>query len=155
VLDGSPPSLVAEDPNYVPWSGFSETAGVGYELVNEPMPPTNLPMQTGIVPMGGIPALDAEVRPDIYAQGGPAAINEQAMSSLSAQGVPEESYNGEYGAFAAAAQAQAQLQATEETPVPTAEATTDTNTVVVTATPIAPVVTPPGSDMGIIPVPSG
>jgi len=164
VLDGSPPNLVAEDPNFVPWSGFSETAGAGYDLVNEPVPQTNLPMQTGIVPMGGIPGLDAEVRPDIYAQGGPAVVNAQAANSLSAQGVPPESYNGDYGVFAAAAQAQAQIQAAQETPVPTEEtggtipdASTPSDAGIITAIPIAPDVgaTPAGNDMGIIPVPSG
>ncbi len=54
-----------------PWPGFSTTAGYGYpdDLLTSPVPPENVPVQTGIVPLGGIPALDEQLRPEVYTAG--------------------------------------------------------------------------------------
>ncbi len=65
-----------------PWPGFSRTAGLDYELADEPVPPENRPLLTGIVPIGGIPILDALLRPELYARGGPAQVNEAARAAL-------------------------------------------------------------------------
>lgn len=77
-----------------PWVGFSRTAGIGYSLGGEPVPPANLPYQTGLVPLGGIPLLDQLLRPEIWNAGGPGAVNAQARENLAQQGVPDWSYNG-------------------------------------------------------------
>ncbi|MCA9907966.1 MAG: hypothetical protein KC519_04895 [Anaerolineae bacterium] len=94
VLSGNVNLLADNAYSENPWPGFSRTAGVGYTLAGEPVPPVNLPIQTGIVPVGGIPGLDQQLRPDIYAQGGPEAINAQAEMSMEAQSVPAVAYQG-------------------------------------------------------------
>jgi hypothetical protein len=43
---------------------------------------------TGIVPQGGIPALDQQMRPDVYQQGGPAQVDDQAKQAIPTD-VPE------------------------------------------------------------------
>jgi hypothetical protein len=79
-----------------PWPGFSQTAGVGYTLSGEQWPASNLPLQTGIIPLGGIPLLDEQLRPLVWAEGGPQAVNTEAIAALNAQGVPPWAYgNGE------------------------------------------------------------
>lgn len=95
VLDGDGVNLLADN-TYTehPWPGFSQTAGIGYTLANESVPPVNLPIQTGIVPVGGIPGLDQQLRPEIYAQGGPQAVNAQAALAMEAQSVPAVAYQG-------------------------------------------------------------
>jgi hypothetical protein len=85
------------DQPYVPWAGYSHTAGVGYELISQPIPAENLPRETGIVPPGGIPFLDALLpeRANLYANGNtPQQVNAQALANLQAQGIPPETYNG-------------------------------------------------------------
>lgn len=83
-----------------PWPGFSQTAGIGYTLGDSAWPLNNLPINTGIVPLGGIPALDEQTRPELYAQGGPAEVNAAAASALSARGVPSYYFDGDYGSVA-------------------------------------------------------
>jgi hypothetical protein len=95
VLDGDGLNLLAENAySRAPWPGFSRTAGLGYTLGNEEIPPANLPIETGIVPIGGIPLLDQQLRPQIYAQGGPVTVNAQAVTMLEAQAIPAASYEG-------------------------------------------------------------
>lgn len=97
VLSGNAPDLLAEsDYSRDPWTGFSRTAGVGYALGNEPVPITNQPMQTGIVPEGGIPALDEQLRPEIYVRGGPQIVNQQAGDYMESLSVPSHYYDGSY-----------------------------------------------------------
>ncbi len=79
-----------------PWPGFSQTAGVGYDLANVPVPAGNQAIQTGIVMQGGIPGLDQQLRPDIYQQGGPQSINNQAEQAM-AGSVPVYNFDGSYG----------------------------------------------------------
>lgn len=82
---------------YDPWAGYGRTAGLNYNLLNIPFPPENIPQETGIVPPGGIPALDMELpgRGDIYARGGVDAVNLNAMNTLAGQAVvPPHTYNG-------------------------------------------------------------
>lgn len=98
VIGGERPDLLAEnDYSRNPWPGYSRTAGLGYDLVGIPAPPQNLPMETGIVPVGGIPFMDEVIRPDIYDLGGPEEINEAATADLQANNVPAETYNGQIG----------------------------------------------------------
>lgn len=79
-----------------PWPGFSETAGVGYTLGSEPVPIANQPLETGLVPVGGIPLLDEAIRPDVYEQDGPQAVNERAAQNLQALGIESAHYDGSY-----------------------------------------------------------
>lgn len=97
VLSGSAPDLLAEsDYSRDPWPGFSRTAGVGYSLGNEPVPITNQPLQTGFVLEGGIPALDEQLRPEVYVRGGPQIVNQQAGDNMQALSIPSYVYDGSY-----------------------------------------------------------
>jgi hypothetical protein len=98
VLSGQQIDLLADnDYSRTPWPGYSQTAGLNYQLAGEPVPPPNQPEDTGIVQQGGIPALDQQLRPDIYQQGGPEQINEQAKQTTE-QSVPVYNFDGSYGA---------------------------------------------------------
>jgi hypothetical protein len=83
-----------------PWPGFSMTAGLNYpdELLTAPVPQENVAVQTGIVPKGGIPGLDEQIRPEVYAAGGPDAVN-NSMAAQSAGGIPPQYYNGSYAEY--------------------------------------------------------
>lgn len=99
VISGNSPDLLAANSfSQRPWPGFSRTAGLNYplSLLTAPIPPENVPLDTGIVPMGGIPLLDEQIRPDIYERGGPAAVNATAEFTSPAQGVY---WNGNYGEY--------------------------------------------------------
>jgi hypothetical protein len=99
VLAGNPPNLLADTPYSLdPWIGYSRTAGVGYTLGDEPRPMLNHPVETGVVQPGGIPALDEQLRPDLYAAGGPAAINARAFEEMTGLGVPSYFYDGSFSA---------------------------------------------------------
>lgn len=96
-----------DNPINNPWPGFSTTAGVGYDLIDEPPPPTHVRIPTGIVMPGGIPGLDEQIerRRFIYDNDGtPAEVNEEAIRALEAQGILPVYYNGEMGEFYAAIQ---------------------------------------------------
>lgn len=98
-LGGQPINLLADTPYSTdPWPGYSQTAGIGYELADLPWPDNNQPRLTGIVPSGGIPALDEQIRPAVYSQGGPEQVNVQAVSALSAEGIMSFYFDGSYGA---------------------------------------------------------
>lgn len=97
LLAGNPPDLLAPATAVSdPWPGYSTTAGLNYALVAEQAPPANQPLETQLVPVGGIPALDAQLRPDVYAQGGPESINTSARQALAALGIPAAYYDGSY-----------------------------------------------------------
>jgi hypothetical protein len=96
VLDSDGVNLLAPNAYSVdPWTGFSRTAGIGYSLGGEAVPPANVAFETGLVPLGGIPLLDQLVRPGVWDAGGPQQINAQAGATLTQQGVPNWSYNGD------------------------------------------------------------
>ncbi|GAB4525349.1 MAG: hypothetical protein OHK0046_41100 [Anaerolineae bacterium] len=98
VIGGERPDLLAEnDYSRNPWPGYSRTAGLGYTLADETVPVPNRPILTGIVPQGGIPFMDQEIREDIYDQGGPDEINAQQRAQLEAMGIPAFAYNGQTG----------------------------------------------------------
>ena len=97
-------NLLEVDPSFNPWPGFSRTAGLNYPLFNEPVPQANQPVYTGIVQRGGIPALDAQLRPEVYAEGGPDAVNAQAATTMTAQGVQDSYYDGDIQAAIESAQ---------------------------------------------------
>jgi len=66
ILNGEPIDLLRTDGKgginnqpYVDWYGYSITAGENYALANSPVPPQNVPQETGIIPLGGIPILDS------------------------------------------------------------------------------------------------
>ncbi len=97
LLAGKTVDLMAEsDYSRDPWTGYSRTAGLNYDLASEPVPMQNRPVDTGIVITGGIPALDELLRPDVYQNGGPAAVNKQAEERLAAD-VPGYNFDGSYG----------------------------------------------------------
>ena len=53
VLNGQSVNLLAEnDYSRNPWPGFSRSAGVDYALADEPIPPENMPRETGIIVRG-------------------------------------------------------------------------------------------------------
>lgn len=82
---------------YDAWSGFSQTAGLNYNLLNIPVPPENLPEGTGLVVPGGIPLMDQELpdRRPIYEQGGVEDVNDSALNQLQQNGtVPPYTYDG-------------------------------------------------------------
>lgn len=99
LLGGNVNLLAANEYSAQPWPGFSQTAGFGYDLYVEPVPQTNIPLETGIVPIGGIPALDAQLRPELYTDDvdGPEEVNQLARTQLQANGVGEIYYNGTIG----------------------------------------------------------
>ncbi|MDZ4768578.1 MAG: hypothetical protein SGJ24_05575 [Chloroflexota bacterium] len=84
ILNGTPaPNFLAENAySRDPWIGFSRSAGVNYDLQGVPIPPENVPRMTGIIPQGGIPALDEQIRADVYAAGGPDTVNAAAQAVL-------------------------------------------------------------------------
>ncbi|MFN8452642.1 MAG: hypothetical protein U0521_29560 [Anaerolineae bacterium] len=92
--------LAENDYSRDPWFGFSRTAGYGYRYAHEPVAPENRPVETGLVVEGGIPSLDEQLRPDIYQQGGPAAVNTRAEEGLPPD-IPRYSYDGSYADYAA------------------------------------------------------
>jgi hypothetical protein len=136
---------------YDAWLGYSRTAGNDYALISQPYPAQNLPLTTGIVPPGGIPGLDALIRPELYANGAnPAAINAQAAQSLSAAGIDPVAWNGGMAAYYQ--QVQASLAQPAAEPVPDQSGSTTE----------APVSGESGTsadtqtqDYGIIPTPTG
>lgn len=97
ILSGNRPNLLdCQKSAYCqnPWPGYSMTAGLNYPYAQQTFPPGNVPEKTGIVPVGGIPALDQQIRPEVYQQGGPQAINAQASTQMDAQSVPKKYYDG-------------------------------------------------------------
>ncbi|MEO8396322.1 MAG: hypothetical protein ABI700_25240 [Chloroflexota bacterium] len=101
VVSGQHVDLLAENAySKNPWPGFSRTAGLDYTLANEPVPQADRPVDTGIVPQGGIPALDQQLRPEVYQAGGPDAVNAQAQQALPPD-VPSYNFDGNYGAQSA------------------------------------------------------
>lgn len=124
-----------------PWPGFSRTAGFGYSLFGVPVPASSRPIDTGIVPIGGIPALDAQLpdRSHLYQNGStPEQVNREAVEQINSRTVIAPAfYNG--------AVSQVYLGAQNPTndsqalpPAPTDEQQT------------AP---PPGGDLGILATP--
>lgn len=112
VVSGNPPNLLADtDYSLNPWPGFSTTAGLNYDMANLPVPPENVPVLTGIQAVGGIPALDQGVRPELYQNGDPAAVNTQAVGNAQAQGIPPQYYDGTYADYAGGPLKQAQAAA--------------------------------------------
>ena len=103
------------DAPYVPWTGYSRTAGLNYALFDQPVPPTNLPLATGLVPPGGIPFLDELLpsRAPIYERGGVRAVNQQAAEALAARGIPPQFFDGTMAAFYNSLQALARGQQTQ------------------------------------------
>lgn len=100
IFKGNWPDLLEENEySRNPWPGYSLTAGLGYTLNQEPTPLQNIAARTGIVPIGGIPALDEMIRPTIYAAGGPAAVNTNARTQLNARNVPPMYYDGGVGSI--------------------------------------------------------
>ncbi len=96
-LDATDGTGPFNDEPYRPWPGYSITAGENYDLFTVPPPSDHVRTYTGIIPLGGIPALDEGVprRGGFYANdGNPLMVNEQARTSMQAQGVPTWAYDG-------------------------------------------------------------
>ncbi|MCU0497434.1 MAG: hypothetical protein MUF87_08800 [Anaerolineae bacterium] len=90
--------LQPNDYSRSPWPGFSRTAGLGYEpnLLAAPVPTANQPLETGLVPIGGIPALDEQLRPEVYQEGGPVAVNQAAYQAMEQAGIQLYYFNGQF-----------------------------------------------------------
>jgi len=101
VLSGNPPDLLADTAYTLnPWPGFSQTAGLNYPFSQVAFPESSVPRFTGIVPLGGIPGLDALIRPELYADGmSPVEVNAGVAAQAQSVGepIPPETYNGTYG----------------------------------------------------------
>jgi len=155
IMSGNAPNLMAETPySNSPWPGYSTTAGTNYDLSNAQVPTNNLPINTGIVPIGGIPLLDQLLRPELYKDGNtPASINAQTVSSLQNAGLAAASFNG---AYAETANSPAK-QAAGQSPQPTNDTGTQPDN---SQPPLLPDTTPPtpvsgGGDLGIVATPGG
>jgi hypothetical protein len=116
---------------------------------------------TGIIPTGGIPALDEGVRAEAYAaDADPGTINAQAAGSMGEQGIPAQYYDGTYAQtiLGARDQAAGNVSTTPDQEVnqPPTDGTTgqietgigDTGQGEVSPTPEPPI---PEGDLGIIP----
>lgn len=90
--------LQPNDYSRSPWPGFSRTAGLGYEprLLTAPVPTDHQPLETGIIPIGGIPALDEQLRPEVYQEGGPVAVNQEAYQAMEQAGIQLYYFNGQF-----------------------------------------------------------
>jgi hypothetical protein len=146
ILSGNPPNLLADTAYTLnPWPGFSQTAGLNYPFSQMTFPQASLPQFTGIVPIGGIPGLDSQIRPELYANGlTPAQVNATAGGQAQAAegGIPPETYNGTYGEVMYTPRDQALGEAPAQQPPPSAG--TDGQPPAPTAEPQQPV------DLGII-----
>lgn len=98
VVTGNNENLLYIETDYVlrPWPGFSRTAGLNYDLYDVAFPDGNVPVQTGIVPVGGIPGLDSQLRPEVYDAGGPANINEAAYAEMVELGIAPFYFDGSF-----------------------------------------------------------
>lgn len=150
VLRGEPPNLLAPNAYSVqPWPGFSRTAGLNYrqDLLTAAFPPNNVPEETGIVPVGGIPAIDEQIRPEIYADGlTPAEINAQAIQNMEAQGVQGSYFDGGFNTFRLQTIVNPGAGTDDSSGPPDAQSTGENGA---TGQPSDPV-----QDMGIIPTPT-
>lgn len=114
IIAGTSPNLLEPKAEFQPWPGFSRTAGLNYGLFAENVPGGSRPVQTGVVQRGGIPFLDEQIRPEVYAQGGPAEVNAAADAEMARRGIPSVFYDGQIGAYILEAQqlaADAHIQA--------------------------------------------
>lgn len=140
LLSGSGPDLLARANQPDPWPGYSRTAGLNYPLAAEPVPAENQPLDTGLVPVGGMPTADQLLRADLYAQGGPQAVNQRAAAAMVEQGIPALYFDGSYASSP---------RSTGALPVMTADAA------LLSPPPAAPTTATPEPDMGILPPPTG
>lgn len=110
-----PPNLLADNAYSVnPWPGFSRTAGLNYTLLGVEAPPRNRPVETGIVQTGGIPALDEQLRPEIYVGGGPLEVNAQAQDAMQDRGIAQVYFDGGISGVIEALQVRGQSEAPDE-----------------------------------------
>lgn len=137
------------------WPGYSLTAGLNYpdELLYAPVPAQNVPVQTGIVQLGGIPLLDEQIRPTVYAGGGPLDVNQQAYDQLIAMGINPIFFNGRFGQLltvgsTAAAQSAESADGAQDAGIITPNETSAP----AIGGPVAPPTAAP--DSGVIPTPS-
>ncbi|NJL55237.1 hypothetical protein HC928_08670 [bacterium] len=133
VVTGDNENLLYVETDYVlrPWPGFSRTAGLNYDLYDVAFPLPNVPVETGIVPVGGIPGLDSQLRPDVHDAGGPAAINQAAYERMVELGIAPFYFDGSFSEVIIAGSPGADANSPGQPP---------------------PVVTPdPSEDMGILP----
>jgi hypothetical protein len=155
ILSGNAPNLMAETPySNNPWPGYSTTVGTNYDLSNVEVPANNLPTNTGIVPIGGIPLLDSLVRPELYQNGNtPASVNQQAITQLQNAGLAAASFNGAYAETANSPS----KQASRQSPQPPNDTGTqpDNSQPGVTPDTTPPTPVPGGGDLGIVATPGG
>ncbi len=151
ILSGNLPNLLTETPySQNPWPGYSTTAGTNYTLGNAEIPANNLTTSTGIVAIGGIPALDEGIRPELYQNGStPASINTQTINNLIGMGLNPASFNGTYADTANSPSKQGNGQAPVNPPPTNGETGQPTGE----NPPPTPV--PTGGDLGIVATPGG
>jgi len=134
-----------------PWPGFSRTAGLNYpeHLLTADWPQENQPIETGITMVGGIAAFDQPLRPQLYqaSAAGPVDINAQARSRMTADGIPQQYFDGSFNAWRRSMITRFGEMRQQTVPAATTEAPLDPNT------PTDPNAAPP-ADMGIVPTPT-
>jgi hypothetical protein len=91
--------------------------------------------------LGGIPALDEQLRPEVYQQGGPRAVNDQARANMQ---FPPYYFNGQFGNFREGMVSSDQSQQSD----------TNNGNNAGTADPFVPTPTPWFDDQGIVPTPT-
>jgi hypothetical protein len=154
ILSGNAPNLMAQTPySQNPWPGYSTTAGTNYDLSNVEVPANNLPTNTGIVPIGGIPLLDSLLRPELYQNGNtPTSVNQQTITNLQSAGLAASAFNGAYAETANSPSKQASGQSPQP-PSNTNTSTPPDNTQPVQTPDPTPI--PGGGDLGIVATPGG
>jgi hypothetical protein len=147
---------------YDPWVGYSQTAGLGYNGATLDYVDAYEAMETGLIPPGGIPALDAQIdrRAPYYGDDvDPNALNEATVNVLNDNNLPPYTWNGTYYDYYLAAQGGSVTQPL----APVTEANTPVEPEVSAPSEEAPPPTVGGSDIstptpdtssGIIPTPS-
>ncbi len=114
VLRGEANLLAENDYSRQPWRGYSITAGVGYDFYGVPVPENNIAIRTGIVTVGGMPALDEQIRPDVWGQGGPLAVIERAEQNMAMMGISPIYWRDGLGALMRQQSANAPVQGTPD-----------------------------------------
>jgi len=82
---------------YDAWAGYSRTAGLNYNLFNVPFPTENRPLATNLAPPGGIPPLDAQLRPHLYDEHGNRIVS--VVPQALAGRAPQHTFDGSMADF--------------------------------------------------------
>lgn len=130
---------------YDPWFGYTQTAGLNYDLFTEAYPEAAQTVTTGVNIPGGIPALDAILRPEAYGPDGNFVPFNPFAAQSSGAPLPPETFDGSMQTYYSNVQSQFDSTPLQQDPVAipdteSEEATTEDGTTT--------------DDSGIIPTPT-